>query len=136
MKPNRRDNRSWWRRAASSPVVLGINLVLLGFVGFSVAREAANRRAAGDSLAELKGQIADLEKKNGDYVSELSRLGSPSFVEQEARLKLGYQKPGEQVLIIRNANAPSDERPAETAPVDAAGLSNPQKWWLYFMGDR
>jgi len=112
--------------------MLAINLVLVGFVGWSLSNEVAQGNKVSSDLNDLQTKIADLQKQNQDYGALLSQMGSPGFVDKEARLKLGYQKPGEQVLLLEN-NAPA---PLASAPNDSdlSGLSNPQKWWRYFFG--
>jgi cell division protein FtsB len=130
-----RDNRSWWRRFLCSPLALGINLVLVGFVGWSLLREMGQGRNVSDNLNSLRKQIAGLEERDRDYSSTLAKLGTPAYIEQEARLKLGYQKPGEQVLLLRNVAPVADSAPVASA-APSANLSNPAKWWRYFFGDK
>ncbi len=133
MRPSH-DNASWWRRLLRSRLMLSINLMLIGFVGWSLMREVSTGNEVSADLANLKKQIVGLEAQNNGYADTISKLGTPGFVEREARLKLGYQKPGEQVLMLRdNASAPSA---AAEAPEDTSSLSNPQKWWRYFLSKK
>ncbi len=115
-----------------SRIVLAINLVLVGFVGWSLAGEIAQGNKVSSDLSDLKAKIAGLQKQNQDYSDVFSRIDSPGFVDKEARLKLGYQKPGEQVLLLKDAVT------APLSPVSddngGSGLGNPQKWWRYFFG--
>jgi cell division protein FtsB len=127
---NYRDNASWWRRLLRSRLMLSVNLLLIRFVGWSLAREVGQGNAVSADLNNLKRQISGLEVQNNGYADTISKLGTPGFVEREARLKLGYQKPGEQVLMLRDA-ATAPAASAQTAE-DTSSLSNPQKWWRYF----
>ena len=127
---NYRDNASWWRRLLRSRLMLSVNLLLIGFVGWSLAREVGQGNAVSADLNNLKRQISGLEVQNNGYADTISKLGTPGFVEREARLKLGYQKPGEQVLMLRDA-ATAPAASAQTAE-GTSSLSNPQKWWRYF----
>jgi cell division protein FtsB len=132
MKHMRQNNSPWWRRFLRSRLMLAVDLVLLGFVGWSLSNEVAQGNKVSSDLNDLQTQIAALQKQNQDYGAILSQMGTPGFVDKEARLKLGYQKPGEQVLLLEDgAAAPLASVPADT---DVSGLSNPQKWWHYFFG--
>jgi len=122
----------WWRRAMRSRVVLAINLVLVGFVGWSLAVAVAQDNKVTSDLGDLQAKIAGLQKQNRDYGDVFSRIDSPGFVDKEARLKLGYQKPGEQVLLLKDGvTAPLS---AVSDNGDGSGAANPQKWWHYFFG--
>jgi cell division protein FtsB len=123
----------WWRRLLRSRAMLAINLLLVGFVGWSVSNEVAQGNKVSSNLNDLETKIAALEKQNQDYGAILSQVGSPGFVDKEARLKLGYQKPGEQVMLLKDTAAPMAAS-GSSASDDVSGLSNPQKWWRYFFG--
>jgi len=132
MRHARTNNDPWWRRLLRSRAMFAINLILIGFVGWSLLNEIAQGDKVSSNLNDLQTKIVALQKQNQDYSDVLSRLNSPGFVDKEARLKLGYQKPGEQVLLLED-NAAAPLAPAQ-ANVDESGLSNPQKWWQYFFG--
>ena len=133
MKHSRANNIPWWRRLLRSRLMLAINLVLVGFVGWSLGNEVAQGDKVSSDLNDLQTKIAVLQKQNQDYGAVLSHVGSPGFVDKEARLKLGYQKPGEQVLLLEDGTATQVVNGA-SAPDGASGLSDPQKWWRYFFG--
>jgi cell division protein FtsB len=121
----------WWRRLMKSRLMIAANLLLVGFVGWSLIREAAAENRAASEHAELESRIRDLEKKNQDYSSAISKLGTTGFVEREARVKLGYQMPGEGVIMLRDPEAASAARPSAIGDE----LSNPRKWWRHFFAD-
>jgi cell division protein FtsB len=126
------NHQPWWRRLLRSRLMISINLLLIGFVGWSLFREVNQGSRVSAEYADLQKQISSLEKQNQDYSGVISKLGTSGFVEREARIKLGYQKPGEQVLMLKDA-ASSVAPPSD---IDDASLSNPQKWWRYFFGDK
>lgn len=133
MRHARSDKASWWRRLLRSRLMFAINLVLIGFVGWSLGNEVAQGKKVSSNLNDLQTKIASLQKQNRDYGDILTRLNSPGFVDKEARLKLGYQKPGERVLLLKDGvtTAAVDRSSADDS---VSGLSNPQKWWRYFFG--
>ncbi len=126
-------NRSpWWRRLLRSRIMIAANLLLIGFAGWSLFRESADGRRLAREYAELEKQIEELEGKNSDYSAIISKLGTTGFVEREARLKLGYQMPGEGVIMLRD---PESAAGTVSRRETDENISNPRKWWKYFFGD-
>lgn len=132
MKSFRDNKTSLWRRLLRSKLMLGANLLLIGLVARSLAVEVAHGKKVKGDLNDLQKRIAQVQGQNKDYSELLSRLDTPGFVDREARLKLGYQKPGEQVLMLKDAVSSSDA--VSSAEGNLSKLSNPQKWWRYFFG--
>lgn len=88
-------------------------------------------------IVQLKLGIAQLEGENIQLKNLIAYLKTESFREKEARRKLGYKKPGEQVVAIPQDNfihtdlgTTEDEQTTEPQ----THLSNPQKWWEYILG--
>ena len=131
MRRLRQNSVPWWRRVLRSRYMLAVNLVLVGFVGWSLANEVAQGDKVATDLNDLKTKIASLQKQNQDYGDVFSKIGSPGFVDKEARLKLGYQKPGEQVLLLKDSVSTALAPASDDSVI---GRSNPQKWWHYFFG--
>ena len=123
----------WWRRFFNSKVTLLINVALIFGVGWSLVREVSHGDSVDTQLANLEQEIASLEKQNTGYTDLIGKLGISNFVEQEARLKYGYKKPGEQTLVLREVVA-SDGFALSLQP--DKNKTNPQKWWNYFFGVR
>ncbi len=88
-------------------------------------------------IAKLKLDIVQLEQENTQLKNLIAYLKTESFKEKEARRKLGYKKPGEQVVAIPQDNS-SLTQPGNTKTEDQADtqikMSNPQKWWEYVLG--
>jgi cell division protein FtsB len=127
------NNAPWWRRLLRSKLMLSINLLLVGFVGWSLAGEVAQGNRVSGDLNDLQKRISEVKGQNQDYSEVLSKLDTPGFVDREARLKLGYQKPGEQVLMLKD-NTQTTAIAADAT--DVSTLSNPQKWWRYFFENK
>ena len=129
MKNFRANHAPWWRRLLRSKLMLSINLLLIGFLGWSLAGEVAHGNKVSTDLDDLQNKIEEVEGKNKGYSEVLARLDTPGFVDREARLKLGYQKPGEQVLMFKDAAAVISTTAAND---NTSSLTNPEKWWRYF----
>ena len=111
--------------------MISVNLLVVGFVGWSLARAVTEGNRVDSRYADLQKQIESFDARNRDYSDTIARLGTSGFVEREAREKLGYQKPGEQVLMLKDSAASAD---IPSAGSDESSLTNPQKWWRYFFG--
>ncbi len=123
-----------------------VTLILLGLLAvFAVplTKNWRQKRAIDREVAELEQQVNDLEHKNSSLKQVLDYMQSDQFVEAEARTKLNYKKPGEEVAVIQGR--PEDENinssttdvfalpsapPAE--PTEARLTGNLGNWIKYF----
>ncbi len=87
-------------------------------------------------IVKLRQEIDDLTIKNQDLKNLIAYLKTDSFKEKEARRKLNYRKPGEQVLVIPEPIAligNGEGKGAAPSPEEELkNLSTPYKWWYYF----
>ncbi|MFA5853592.1 MAG: septum formation initiator family protein [Patescibacteria group bacterium] len=105
---------------------------LLAGVGF--AREALRTRQIDREIQALRQEADKLRIHNFQVSSLQASLDSGEFLEREARMKLGLQKEGEQVVVLRkDAVKPLPETAEGPAARSLAeGWSNTKKWWNYF----
>ncbi|MBI5229689.1 MAG: septum formation initiator family protein [Candidatus Magasanikbacteria bacterium] len=103
-------------------------LFLFGFMKAFVQDYAVRKE-----IKSLEHEKAQLEQNKLTLLDRLQDIKSDSFVEKEARLKFGLQKPGESVILFNTGdgslelgNATTTVRTAERT------LSNASVWWLYF----
>ena len=88
-------------------------------------------------IVRLKNEITELREQGQALRHLIAYRGTESFKEREARRKLGYKKPGEQVLAIPYSNLNSIESgQTKEAEIDQdqKNLTNPQKWAEYIFG--
>ncbi len=79
-----------------------------------------------DLIVKAKNDLTREKDENHELKSQLSIVGSKQFVEEEARNKLFFVKPGEQDVIVPQnlLNKTSGEKPDNTP--------NWKKWWNLF----
>jgi cell division protein FtsB len=83
------------------PVILGILfLVIIGFLVISNYRINKKRAELQAQIKSLEEQIKILEEKKAKLQTGISVGESESFLEKEARDKLGLKKPGEEVVVV------------------------------------
>ncbi|OGB74318.1 hypothetical protein A2V68_01005 [candidate division Kazan bacterium RBG_13_50_9] len=88
-------------------------------------------------IAKLRAEIIELQDKGVQLRNLIAYRGTESFKEREARRKLGYKKPGEQVLAIPQPYSPdveSGQAKETTEEETRAKLNNFQKWIDYIFG--
>ena len=117
------------RKILKSKLFFAVGLAILVLLIIAFGREFSRRYALEQQVKSLESQVAEIENKNQEFTQLIDYFNTQNFTEEEARLKMGLKKPGEEVVVI---NQPAVKtRPAE-APDNLANLSNPAKWWYYF----
>lgn len=104
-------------------MVLGAVIVLLALVLASPLQRYLRQR---DSLAQAQHQQVSAAAS----VAQLQRIrqqwADPSYVQQQARARLQYARPGDTVYVVIDANRPTQDASAtQSKPTTAtAGQSN------------
>ena len=108
----------------------GVALVL---VGISSARETYQGWKVNQEIHGLRAQVEALEGRRTHLAAALTRLQAPDAVDREARTRLGLQKTGEQVFVLRDGASPVLARDG-FAPVSTEDeeVPNVRKWFRYF----
>jgi len=95
---------------------------------FGLANGTIKNYKVDTEIQDLQTEIKSLEGQNQDFSQLINYLKSESFIEQEAKLKLGLKKPGENMVVIPQTETNSDSNGEEKNEQ----LTNPAKWWFYF----
>ncbi len=119
-------------------------VLLLGFIWLSVqlVNVFYRKYKLNKEIVDLKAQISNSEKSNQQISAMFDYLGSPEFLEKEAREKLNMKRQGEEVVIVEpekeqatttgmslDLNLPSAEQIFANGKKED---SNFMKWWKYF----
>jgi cell division protein FtsB len=96
------------------PALFVLLAVALGaFLIISNLRIGKKRGELTSQIDALKKEIQILEEKKEQLQAGVSQTQSESFLEQEARERLGLQKPGEEVVAIKKVESEVVEEPQE-----------------------
>ena len=132
-----------------SRLLIAGGLILVIFFSIGLIKEFYNRHQVNQQVADLEKQISQLEKENGQLSALVDSWDSGQYLEKEARIKLGLQRPGEKAFLIVNKNSSSSPnqpgnffiKPNQEI-VGKVIMSenifnndkspNPIKWWHYF----
>jgi len=121
-------------------VLLLVNVLVLGFLAVSFGREFVRSMEIERDIRGLQERVASLQAKNLEITELSTAFQTESFIEREARLKLGLKRPGEEVVVV---HAPTSDAstPAAAAATpeqiiaearELEPVANPVKWWYYF----
>lgn len=102
-------------------------LGILG-IGARLIAETMRERSIERQIGELQTEADRLEAKRQEILEMSERVTSQSFLEREARLRLGLQRPGEKTIIVEKVPTTREEGS------EARRTGNMFKWWLYFFG--
>jgi cell division protein FtsB len=100
-------------------------VVVAGLLITSIApiRQILRQRA---EIARLEQTLQNLKIENKNLNIETERLNTDAYIEQQARLRLGLMKPGEEpYMIVPPKQVPA---PAVVKP-KAIKKATPKPWW-------
>ena len=124
-------NKTKKRKKKWEYMIFGLVMLVLIVVSLPLVKNFRKKTSVDSEIAKLEKEIIEVDSKNQGLKKLIAYLESDRFVEEEARLKLGYKKPGEEVVVIK--------RPEDRGLVIVDGVSdlekdmtNPQRWWKYF----
>ncbi|OGY41205.1 MAG: hypothetical protein A2Y82_02065 [Candidatus Buchananbacteria bacterium RBG_13_36_9] len=103
-------------------------LFIFIFIIFSLAKGTIKNYKVNSEIEQLKKEIVQLDKQNQEFGQLINYLNSDTFIEQEAKLKLGLKKEGENLVIIPEKELNVEKK----AAMQEQNLSNPARWWSYF----
>jgi len=122
------------RRFFTSRLFLVVIFCVIALIIFGFIRTYYQDYKVKQEIANLQKEVDNLQKKKFQSMELLEYVTSDAFVEEKARTELNLKKPGENVLIIPNTAKTTSE--SEVVPVlseSGQKLSNPIKWWYYFI---
>ena len=100
----RQNNRLPKRQKGNFDLYRFLTLVFLiiaaAFLIFSVWRVYRGRMSVKPELDKLEEELSNLTNKNQELKEEISRFNDPNKLEEMAREKMVYIKPGEEMVII------------------------------------
>lgn len=123
---NPRKNLDWKRRLWTSNIfsILLIILLIASFV--KVGKEIMLRWEIKKEIQTLQAQLDDLESRKSKMDKLISYLKTDEYIEQQARVELGFSKPGEKQINL------VDKEPTEGPYQVEDNRSNLEKWYYYF----
>lgn len=112
-------------RLLKSKIFFILIIILFLFSSLELLNEIGRRNKISNEIKKQKQQIEKLEQENTDLSSLIQYYNTNSYVESEARKKLNLSKSGESLVVIENTT--------KATTSDQQIVSNPQRWWNYFL---
>ncbi len=113
-------------------------LVLLIFLLSQLFSSIGKRSEVDKEIASLKEEAAKAESQNSQFKKMIEYLESDQFAEEQAKLKLGLKKEGEQVAVVTgldSATTSTSTASTDISTTTALG-SNWQRWLDYFLSEK
>ncbi|MBN1325731.1 septum formation initiator family protein [Candidatus Falkowbacteria bacterium] len=105
-------------------------VVIFLAVLFYLAKGTIRTYKINTEITDLEREISHLENQNEGLAQLINYLKSDTFIEQEAKLKLGLKKPGENLVVIPQINEAQNN-----SDKIVEEQKNPAKWWAYFFNN-
>ena len=116
-----------------SKLLLLIIIPVLGWLSLSFIKIKIHENIVNKEVQSLETKISNLEKNNSSLEKLVGYMTKPSFLDKEARLKLNYKAPGENVVFVY-----PDETIKSSPSFDfhnqLAQMPNYLKWAYYLLG--
>lgn len=125
------------KRLLRSKVLIVAEVLVLVFFTTALVKEIVRKYSVEKEISQLQQELTELEQQNIELSSLVEYFDSDTFKEEQARLKLGLQKPGESVVAVLGDSVDLDEFNSGSTNKLALNnsnenISNPQRWWRYF----
>jgi cell division protein FtsB len=130
--------KNWFQKIISFiekfiPMTFG-SLILFAFIiylSIVVGKSVISNYESNKSIEKEEIKLVELEARLHNIQNEINYYQTYSFKEKEARAKLGYKAPGENVLSLTIDT--EEEKVADTSLVETKiKVSNFHLWWQYF----
>jgi len=109
-------------------------LIILVLVFYAFFKETRRNYEVRQELGDVESELKSLQSRHGELLDLVDYFKSESYIELEARDKLGLMKEGEKVAVITDLEATStiDSLWGSQQENTNEELSNVHKWWQYF----
>lgn len=124
------NRKSYFKHFWESKWSLIIIILIFIITAYSTFKVTIHKKEVGQEIKLLELKANQIERENLDLENLIQYLGSYDFIERESRLKLGLQKPGEEVVVILDNQTGLDQ--SESIKPKEEQKANYLKWWQYF----
>lgn len=111
------------------------SLILALWIGNVTLKEMNRGQRIQEEITSLHTEAQKTQKENTLLQEKIRYFQTDAFQEQEARNKLNYQSPDEQVVVITPSVLAESVKSESDAPISSQArdfLPNYEKWWNQF----
>lgn len=109
-------------------------ILLTGWLFYQGYKVHAQRQESLAQVQDLESRVEDLKRNNEFLASSSDYFGSDAYLERQARLKLNYKLPDEQVAFVYQDKNSQTTPAAVPFAEQLKKMSNWKKWWYYLLG--
>lgn len=127
----------WFR----SKWLLLVCVTVCVLVAVSFVKELLRSYRINQEIASLQSAIKDLEQHNKSTYDLVQYLKTETYVQEQARLKLGLKEEGEKVIVLQPTQGATSAGQGdrsfflnEVLRDSQEPKSNPARWLVYFFG--
>ncbi len=122
-------------RWLASELFIVASLAVIIFLGVAAGKETYRKYQIQKEINSLQREADKTNEKNQELGRLIEYFQTDTHKELEARKKLGLQKEGERVVIIKPSPENYINKISNFGSVDNEDVSNARKWWRYFFRD-
>ncbi|OGN02527.1 MAG: hypothetical protein A2655_02290 [Candidatus Yanofskybacteria bacterium RIFCSPHIGHO2_01_FULL_43_42] len=108
-----------------------ISLALV-WILFSVIFVEIEKNEVKKEEEDIEAKITNIERDNASLEAYIKNIENSEFLEKEARLRLNYKAPGEEVVFVHRDLNPQKASLAQEFSTDEP--PNYKKWWNWLLG--
>ncbi len=123
---------STWRRRISEAAAnrrarrVVVLMTILGFLAVVSGSTIAAYVSQRSEIAAMREQVREQQKQVAELHAEMTRWEDPAYVEQQARQRLKFVRPGERAYTVLD---PADPTRVAEVEVDIAAPTKGQPWY-------
>lgn len=117
-------------------VIIGLFL-FVSYLIYTLTASVYKSYQIDQHILNFKKENDKIAEENKQKESDYSYYSSDAYVEKIAKQNLGLVNPGEEVIVIPNAELQKSgfigiDNQTQQVDERVQSLSNPQKWWKFF----
>lgn len=127
------EEKNFFATILASKITTTVVVVLIILVGFGLYTNHTRQQPVQEEITQLEQEIEALRGTQVELAELAQVLESASYIEKEARVRLGYKKPGEKVVSIPESARPRPRVLGASEALDNRP-ANPILWFQHFFG--
>jgi len=116
----------------ASGLFITVGLAVVVFIGVALGKETYRKYQIQKEIDSLQQEAEKVSEKNQELRQLIEYYQTDAYKELEARKKLGLQKKGEKVVIIKSSPENYLNKTGNLESAESKNASNLEKWWRYF----
>ena len=108
---------------------------LIIVIAVAAVRQTNHTNSIEQEIARLQAEADRIKQSNTLLNDRIAYFSSHEFQEREAKEKLGLQKEGEKIVMIRpsvSQEASEEQSLLDSQPASTENIHNYKKWWRIF----